>query len=38
MADTADDVAAIADELGVDRFALWGTSGGSPHALACAAG
>jgi pimeloyl-ACP methyl ester carboxylesterase len=37
MADTADDVAAIADELGADRFAVWGTSGGSPHALACAA-
>lgn len=37
MADTAADVAAIADALGVDRFALWGTSGGSPHALACAA-
>lgn len=37
MADTAADVAAIADALGVDRFALWGTSGGGPHALASAA-
>jgi pimeloyl-ACP methyl ester carboxylesterase len=37
MADTAADVAAIADELGVDRFAVWGTSGGGPHALACVA-
>ena len=32
MADTAADVAAIADALGVDRFAVWGTSGGGPHA------
>jgi pimeloyl-ACP methyl ester carboxylesterase len=37
MADTATDVAAIADALGVDRFALWGTSGGGPQALASAA-
>jgi pimeloyl-ACP methyl ester carboxylesterase len=33
----AADVAAIADELGLDRFAVMGHSGGSPHALACAA-
>jgi pimeloyl-ACP methyl ester carboxylesterase len=31
------DVTAIADELGLDRFATWGISGGGPHALACAA-
>jgi pimeloyl-ACP methyl ester carboxylesterase len=30
-------VAAIADALGLDRFATWGISGGGPHALACAA-
>ncbi|HEV7650937.1 MAG TPA: alpha/beta hydrolase [Actinophytocola sp.] len=33
----AGDVAAIADALGVERFAVMGHSGGSPHALACAA-
>ncbi len=33
----AADVAAIADYLGVQRFAVWGASGGGPHALACAA-
>jgi pimeloyl-ACP methyl ester carboxylesterase len=37
VADAAADVAAIADALGVDRFATYGTSGGGPHALACAA-
>jgi pimeloyl-ACP methyl ester carboxylesterase len=31
------DVQAIADHLGLDRFATWGLSGGGPHALACAA-
>jgi pimeloyl-ACP methyl ester carboxylesterase len=30
-------VAALADELGVERFATWGISGGGPPALACAA-
>lgn len=32
----ADDVAAIADQLGVDRFGLVGLSGGGPYVLACA--
>lgn len=33
----ASDVEAIADSLGVERFAVLGRSGGGPHALACAA-
>jgi pimeloyl-ACP methyl ester carboxylesterase len=33
----ADDVAAVADALGVERFIVAGSSGGAPHALACAA-
>jgi pimeloyl-ACP methyl ester carboxylesterase len=37
VADVAQDVEAIADELGLDRFAVVGRSGGGPHALACAA-
>lgn len=37
VADCALDVAAIADELGFERFYTVGTSGGGPHALACAA-
>ncbi|MEW9550024.1 alpha/beta fold hydrolase [Nonomuraea sp. NPDC050783] len=37
VADVAVDVAAIADDLGVSRFAVAGRSGGAPHALACAA-
>jgi pimeloyl-ACP methyl ester carboxylesterase len=37
VADAAGDVAAILDALGVDTFATYGTSGGGPHALACAA-
>jgi len=31
------DVHAIADALGLERFASWGVSGGGPHVLACAA-
>jgi pimeloyl-ACP methyl ester carboxylesterase len=37
VAAVAGDVEAIADALGLDRFATWGISGGGPHALACAA-
>lgn len=37
VASAAGDVAAIADALGIARFAVLGHSGGSPHALACAA-
>ncbi|CCH34741.1 alpha/beta hydrolase fold containing protein [Saccharothrix espanaensis DSM 44229] len=29
------DVTAVADALGIDRFAVFGHSGGGPHALAC---
>jgi pimeloyl-ACP methyl ester carboxylesterase len=37
VAAAADDVARIANVLGIDRFATMGASGGGPHALACAA-
>lgn len=37
MIDDAADVSAIADSLGLDRFAIWGHSGGGAPALACAA-
>ena len=37
VADCAGDVRAIADALKIDQFAIWGISGGGPHALACAA-
>jgi pimeloyl-ACP methyl ester carboxylesterase len=37
VVDAAADVAAVADHLGVERFAVVGTSGGGPHALACSA-
>lgn len=37
VVDAAADVAAVADALGLDRFAVFGVSGGGPHALACAA-
>ena len=37
VGDAAKDVASIADSMRLDRFAVWGISGGGPHALACAA-
>lgn len=37
IADEVDDVRALADELGYERFGVTGASGGGPHALACAA-
>ncbi|MGN9809449.1 alpha/beta fold hydrolase [Micromonospora sp. BQ11] len=37
VADAAADVAAIADDLGIDEFSVVGRSGGGPHTLACAA-
>ena len=37
VAHAASDVTAIADALGLGRFAVLGRSGGGPHALACAA-
>lgn len=37
VADVVPDVAAIADQLDLSRFAVLGRSGGGPHALACAA-
>jgi len=37
VVDCAADVAAIADALGIDRFAVSGGSGGGPHSLAVAA-
>jgi pimeloyl-ACP methyl ester carboxylesterase len=37
VADAANDVEAIADDLGLERFAVVGRSGGAPHALACGA-
>ena len=37
VVDAAADIASIADELGIDRLAVWGHSGGGAHALACAA-
>jgi len=37
VAQAADDVVVLLDRLGWDRFAVWGASGGGPHALACAA-
>jgi pimeloyl-ACP methyl ester carboxylesterase len=36
LLDTPPDVAALADHLGLDRFAAVGVSAGGPHALACA--
>jgi pimeloyl-ACP methyl ester carboxylesterase len=37
VGDAAADVAELLDQLGVDRFATWGHTGGGPHARACAA-
>jgi len=37
VADCAADVRTICAELGIDRLATWGISGGGPHVLACAA-
>jgi pimeloyl-ACP methyl ester carboxylesterase len=37
VADCAADARAICAELGIDRLAMWGVSGGGPHVLACAA-
>jgi pimeloyl-ACP methyl ester carboxylesterase len=37
VADCAEDVRAIAGALGIERMAVWGISGGGPHAIACAA-
>lgn len=37
VAGCAADVRAIADALGIEYLAVWGVSGGGPHALACAA-
>jgi pimeloyl-ACP methyl ester carboxylesterase len=37
VVDEVADVAALADELGLDRFGVSGGSGGGPHVLACAA-
>ncbi|TXS47285.1 alpha/beta fold hydrolase [Streptomyces sp. OR43] len=37
VADAVQDVRAIADHIGLDRFAVVGRSGGASHALACAA-
>jgi pimeloyl-ACP methyl ester carboxylesterase len=37
VVDAADDVAGLVDHLGIAQFAVVGTSGGGPHALACSA-
>ena len=36
LLDWPDDVVKVADQLGIERFAIEGLSGGSPFALACA--
>jgi pimeloyl-ACP methyl ester carboxylesterase len=36
VADYPDDVVALADQLGINRFTVFGASGGGPYALACA--
>jgi len=35
VADYPDDIVALADALGIDKFAVFGASGGGPPALAC---
>jgi pimeloyl-ACP methyl ester carboxylesterase len=35
LLDWPDDVRALADHLGIERFSVVGISGGAPHALAC---
>jgi pimeloyl-ACP methyl ester carboxylesterase len=37
IADCAADIATVCDALDIDRFCVWGVSGGGPHALAAAA-
>jgi len=37
VAGAAADVSSIAQELGIERFCVYGVSGGGPHTLACAA-
>ena len=37
IADCAADIAAVCDALDIERFCVWGASGGGPHALAAAA-
>ena len=37
IADGAGDIRAIADDLAIERLAMWGYSGGGPYTLACAA-
>jgi pimeloyl-ACP methyl ester carboxylesterase len=36
LRDWADDVAELADRLGIERFSILGVSGGGPYAVACA--
>jgi pimeloyl-ACP methyl ester carboxylesterase len=36
LLDWADDMEALADHLGIERFTVMGVSGGGPYALACA--